>query len=334
MSPTRRNVLKSAGAASLATAAAGTMARAMAQTGTGTGLRSVRTPVLDIGYEEHGDANGTAIVLLHGFPYDVRSFDGCVAPLAAAGHRVLVPYLRGYGPTRFRDTSAPRVAEQAALAQDVVDFADALQLERFAMAGFDWGNRAACIVSILHPERVIGQVSVGGYSVQDTITPAGPMPARSAAMFWYMWYFNTDAGARALAANRHDIIRYLWETWSPAWTYTDADYARSAPSFDNPDFVDVVVHSYRHRQLNAPGEARFEEVERRLAGRPPVEVPAIVLRPGATGLGGRPTGNSPALQQRFTRLLAQPIVEGAGHDLPAHRPDAVVDALLAVLAQD
>lgn len=297
----------------------------------GAGVRSVQTPTLDIGYEDHGAPDGTAIVLLHGFPYDVRSFDGCVAPLTAAGHRVLVPYLRGYGATRFRDPAAPRTAEQAALAQDVVDFADALGIERFATAGFDWGNRAACIVSVLHPDRVIGQVSVGGYSVQNTVTPGPPMPARSAAMFWYMWYFNTDAGARALEANRHDIVRYLWDTWSPEWRYTDEAYARSAPSFDNPDFVDVVVHSYRHRQLNAPGEARFEDVERRLAGRPTVDVPAIVLRPGATGLGGRPTGDAPGLRQQFTALVAQRIVEGAGHDLPAHRPDAVADALLELI---
>jgi len=328
MPPTRRDALKSAGAASLAMAAAGTIGRSMAQVAVGSSARSVQTPVLDVGYEEHGDPDGTAIILLHGFPYDVRSFDGCVAPLVAAGLRVLVPYLRGYGSTRFRDPAAPRMAEQAALAQDVVDFADALGVGRFAMAGFDWGNRAACIVSILHPERVMALVSIGGYSVQNTVTPGGSMPARLAATFWYMWYFNTDAGARALEANRHDIIRYLWDTWSPEWQYTDEAYARSAPSFDNPDFVDVVVHSYRHRQLNAPGEERFLDVERRLAERPPVDVPAIVLRPGATGLGGQPSPNAAGGEERFTRLVARHIVEGAGHDLPAHRPDAVANALL------
>jgi pimeloyl-ACP methyl ester carboxylesterase len=307
------------------------MTRAVAQPAAGGSLRSVQTPILDIGYEEHGPPNGAALILLHGFPYDIRSFDGCVAPLAAAGHRVLVPYLRGYGSTRFRDPSVPRTAEQAALAQDVIDFADALNIERFATAGFDWGNRAACIVSALHPERVIGQVSIGGYSIQNTIAPGGSMAARQAATFWYMWYFNTDAGARALEANRHDIIRYLWDTWSPEWTYTDEAYARSAPSFDNPDFVDVVVHSYRHRQRNAQGEARFEDVERRLAERPTIDVPVIVLRPGATGLGGRPTGAAPGLRQQFPQLVSQRIVEGAGHDLPAHRPDAVADALLELV---
>jgi pimeloyl-ACP methyl ester carboxylesterase len=223
------------------------------------------------------------------------------------------------------------MAEQAALAQDVIDFADALRIERFALAGFDWGNRAACIVSILTPARVIGQVSVGGYSVQNTVARGGSMPARQAARFWYMWYFNTDQGAAALEANRHDLIRYLWETWSPQWQYTDEAYARSAPSFDSPDFVEIVVHSYRHRLMNAPGEQRFLEMERRLAEQPPVDVPAIVLAPGASGLGGRPSENPAGDQRRFTKLVARRIVEGAGHDLPAHRPDAVADALLELV---
>jgi pimeloyl-ACP methyl ester carboxylesterase len=328
MPPTRREFLQSTGAAALAA----TAARALAQGAVDARPRTVQTGVLDIGYEEHGNPSGAAILLLHGFPYDVRSFDGVVAPLVAAGHRVLVPWLRGYGPTRFRDSSAPRTAEQAALAQDVLDFADALGLERFALAGFDWGNRAACIVSILAPERVLGQVSIGGYSVQNTVTRGGSMPARSAAQFWYMWYFNTEQGAAALQTDRHDLIRYLWNTWSPEWQYTDEAYARSAPSFDNPDFVDVVIHSYRHRLMNAPGEQRFLEMERRLAEQPPVEVPAIVLAPGATGLGGRPSANPAGDQRRFTKLVARRIVEGAGHDLPAHRPDAVAQALLELLS--
>lgn len=332
MAPTRREFLESTAVASLATAAAGALTRSMAQPAQPSSVRSVQTPVLDIGYEEHGDPGGTAVMLLHGFPYDVRSFDGVVAPLAAAGQRVLVPYLRGYGGTRFRDPSSPRMAEQAALAQDVIDFADALGIERFALAGFDWGNRAACIASILVPSRVIGQVAIGGYSVQNTVTPAAPMPARLAAMFWYMWYFNTEQGAQHLEQDRHDLIRHLWDTWSPQWRYSDAAYARSAPSFDNPDFVDVVIHSYRHRVQNAPGEERFVDVERRLAERPTVDVPVIVLRPAATGLGGPPSENPAGDQERFTRLVARRIVAGAGHDLPAHRPDAVSDALLELLA--
>ena len=331
MPHSRRDFLKTTAAASLAAATAGAGTRSRAQSAAAPAPQSVRTPVIDIGYEEHGPPDGAAIILLHGFPYDVRSFDGVVGPLADAGHRVLVPYLRGYGPTRFLDPAAPRMAEQAAIGQDLIDFADALGIERFAVSGFDWGNRAACVAAILRPERFIGQVVVGGYSVQNTVTPNPPMPARQAARFWYMWYFNTDPGARALEADRHDIVRYLWDTWSPEWEYTDEVYERSAPSFDNPDFVPVVVHSYRHRQMNAPGEDRFLDVERRLADRPPVEVPAIVLRGTASGLGGRPSPDPTADRARFPALVARRIVEGAGHDLPRHRPDAVADALLELV---
>jgi pimeloyl-ACP methyl ester carboxylesterase len=331
MPPTRREFLQTTGAAGVATALAAAATPSFAQT-VSANPRVAQTGVLDIAYEEHGNPAGTALILLHGFPYDVRSFDGVVAPLVAAGHRVLVPWLRGYGPTRFRDPAAPRMAEQAALAQDVIDFADALALDRFALAGFDWGNRAACIVSIVAPERVIGQVSIGGYSVQNTVARGQPMGARQAAQFWYMWYFNTEQGAAALQANRHDLIRYLWDTWSPQWQYTDEAYARSAPSFDNPDFVAVAVHSYRHRLLNAAGEPRFLEMEQRLAQQPTVDVPAIVLAPGATGLGGRPSESPAGDQRRFTKLVARRIVENAGHDLPAHRPDTVADALLQLVS--
>ena len=290
----------------------------------------VDTEVLRIGYEAHGPEGAYPVILLHGFPYDVRSFDGVIPPLTAAGYRVLLPYLRGYGPTRFRDPAAPRMAQQSALAQDLLDFADALGLESFAVAGFDWGNRAANIAAILWPERVSAIVAIGGYSVQNTLVPGGPAPALLESRLWYQWYFNTERGVRGLRENRHDVIRLLWDTWSPDWTYPDADYAASAPSFDNPDFVDVVIHSYRHRHGNAPGEARFAEVEARLAERPPVTVPAIVLRPANSGFG--PPNPDPAGDEaRFTRLVDRQIVPGAGHDLPAHRPDAVADALLRLL---
>ena len=302
----------------------------MTQTANSPQIKMVQTDVLDIGYEEHGDSNGFPVILLHGFPYDVRSFDGVPAPLVAAGYRVLLPYLRGYGPTRFRDPSAPKMAEQAAIAQDLVDFADALNLDQFAAAGFDWGNRAACITAILHPNRVRAQVACGGYSVQNTITPGRPAPARLEAMLWYQWYFNTERGIAGLESNRHDIIRHLWDTWSPGFQYTDEAYDRSAQSFDNPDFVDVVIHSYRHRHVNATGEQRFLEVERELAERPTINVPAIVLRGIDSGFGP-PSQNPAADQTRFTNLVARRLIEGAGHDLPAHRPDAVSDALLELL---
>ena len=293
-------------------------------------VRFVQTPMLNIGYEEHGAASGFPIILLHGFPYDIRSFDGVIAPLVEAGHRVIVPYLRGYGSTSFLDPDAPRMAEQAAIGQDVVDLATALGISRMALAGFDWGLRAGCITSILHPEMVAGFVAMGGYSVQNTVQKEQPAPAFREARMWYQWYFNTEQGRVGLEENRRDIIRHLWETWAPTWDYTDEAFNLSAPSFDNPDFVDIVLHSYRHRHMNAPGEDRFIEVELNLAEGPPVTVPSIVLRGADSGLGA-PSQDPSADERNFTQLVARRIVSGAGHDLPVQRPDAVSAALLELL---
>lgn len=293
-------------------------------------VKFVQTPVLSVGYEEHGPVSGFPIMLLHGFPYDIRSFDGVVPPLAEAGYRVLVPYLRGYGPTSFLSQELPRMAEQAAIAQDVVDFAEALGISQFALSGFDWGNRAACITSILHPDLVKAYVALGGYSVQNTVVKETPASARSEARRWYQWYFNTEQGRVGLEKNRRDIVRHLWETWAPKWEYTDEVFDRSAPSFDNLDFVEIVIHSYRHRHMNAPGEERFLEVERRLAELPPVLTPSIVLRGADSGLG-RPSQDPSEDQSKFHKLVARQIVDGAGHDLPVQRPDAVAAALLQLL---
>ena len=332
MSTSRRTFLQVAGAAGAAVTVGPRASGALGQTIMNQESRTVQTPVLDIGYEESGSPSGVPIILLHGFPYDIRAWDGVVPRLAGEGYRVLVPYLRGYGTTRFRDADAPRMAEQAAIAQDVVDFADALELDRFATAGFDWGNRAACITSILYPDRVSAQVAIGGYSVQDTVSPSLPSPsAAGEARLWYQWYFNTERGRAGLAANRHEIVRYLWETWSPTWEYTDAVYNRSASAFDNPDFVDVVIHSYRHRHGYVAGEERFLDIERRLAERPPITVPAVVLRGNDSGFG-RPSTDPSADRQRFTNLVARRIIDGAGHDLAPQRPDAVSDTLLELLA--
>ena len=293
-------------------------------------VKFVQTPVLNIGYGDHGDASGFPIILLHGFPYDVRSWDGVIPPLTEAGYRVLVPYLRGYGPTSFRYPESPRMAEQAAIAQDVVDFAEALGIGQFALAGFDWGNRAACITSILHPQMVKAQVAIGGYSVQNTIKRGQPAPASTEAKSWYVWYFNTEQGRVGLEKNRRDIIRYLWETWSPSWDYTDEAFNRSAASFDNPDFVEITIHSYRHRHLNAPGEDRFIEVERKLAEGPPILVPSIVLRGADSGFG-KPSQDPSEDRDRFPELVVRRIVAGAGHDLAVQRPDEVSAALLELL---
>ena len=295
-----------------------------------TSVHYIKTPILNIGYGDYGDRAAFPVILLHGFPYDVRSFDGVVPPLVEAGYRVLVPYLRGYGHTSFLDPNAPRMAEQAAIGQDVIDFAEALGINQMGLAGFDWGLRAACITSILHPEMVKGFVAMGGYSVQNTIDDEVPASASREARMWYQWYFNTEQGRVGLQNNRRDIIRHLWETWAPTWTYTDEAFDKSAPSFDNPDFVDIVIHSYRHRHKYAPGEVRFLDVEKSLAKSPQITVPTIVLRAGDSGLGA-PSENPSEDQGNFTNLVARRIVSGAGHDLSTQRPDAVVDALLELL---
>src|SRR5438874_1377940 len=294
--------------------------------------RSVQTPLLDIGYVDAGNPDGFPIVLLHGFPDDVHAYDEVAPPLARAGHRVLVPYLRGYGRTRFRDPKTPRMAEQAAIGQDLIDFADALKLPRFAVAGYDWGGRAAAVASALHPDRVRASVLVGGYSIQDVFSAPRPAAPQTEAAFWYQWYFNTERGRLGLAQNRRPLCKLLWQQWSPTWKFSDATYALTAPSFDNPDFVDCVVHSYRHRNLNATGDPRFDAVERQLAGRPKIDVPAILIYGADDGLA-RPSQDGTADRAQFPRLVDRRIVPGAGHFLPREKPEAMSSALLELLSR-
>ena len=295
--------------------------------------RTIQTPVLELAYEENGSPQGFPIILLHGFPDDVRAYDQVVPPLVKAGYRVLIPYLRGYGPTRFRDAAAPRMAEQAAIGQDLIDFADALALERFAVAGYDWGGRAAGIAAALHPERVRAAVLIGGYSIQNTVAPAPPGPPEAERARWYQWYFNTERGRAGLETNRRGICRLLWETWSPTWHFTDETFDRTAVSFDNPDFVSVVIHSYRHRIGNAPGEPRFLDTERRLAERPKIQAPSITLY-GADDTLARPGAEAtPAERASFTALVARRVVAGVGHFMPREKPEAVSGALLELLTK-
>ncbi|MBV8844911.1 MAG: alpha/beta hydrolase [Bryobacterales bacterium] len=295
--------------------------------------RTIQTPVLDIAYEESGNAQGFPIILLHGFPDDVRAYDDVAPPLVKAGHRVLVPYLRGYGPTRFRDAAAPRMAEQAAIGQDVIDFADSLGITRFAVAGYDWGGRASAIAAALHPERVRAAVLISGYSVQNTVAASPPGAPEAERALWYQWYFNTERGRAGLELNRRGICKLLWQTWSPTWKFTDETFNRTAVSFDNPDFVSVVIHSYRHRIGNAPGEPRLLEMERKLAERPKIQAPTITLY-GADDTLGRPAAEStPAERAPFANLVARRVIAGAGHFMPRERPEAVASALLELLSR-
>jgi pimeloyl-ACP methyl ester carboxylesterase len=293
---------------------------------------TVQTPVLTIAYEDSGNPRGFPVILLHGFPDDARAYDEVVPPLTKAGYRTLVPYLRGYGATRFRDSSAPRMAEQAAIGQDVIDLADALKLPRFAVVGYDWGGRAAAIAAALHPDRVRATVLIGGYTIQNTVALQPPGAPEAEHRIWYQYYFNTERGRAGLAANRRAICRYLWQQWSPSWHFTDETYTRTAPSFDNPDFVDVVIHSYRHRLMNAPGEPRFKEIEAKLATRPTIQAPSITLYGGDDGIRAPSVAPPPEERAVFEKLIARRVVPGVGHFMPRERPDAVSSAMLELLS--
>jgi pimeloyl-ACP methyl ester carboxylesterase len=303
---------------------------APAQTVVNAAATIIQTAALTIAYEDHGSPQGVPIFLLHGFPDDVRAWDGVVAPLVKAGYRTIVPYLRGYGPTRFRDATAPRVAEQAAIGQDLIDLADALKVQRFVVVGYDWGGRAAGIAAALHPDRVRGAVLIGGYTIQNTVAPPPPGDAETERALWYQWYFNTERGRAGLEANRRGICRLLWETWSPTWRFTDETFNRTAVSFDNPDFVAVVIHSYRHRYGNAPGDPRFTAIEQELARHPKIQIPAITLYGANDGVARMPP--DPSIDRdSFTSLVDHIVVPGAGHFLPRESPDIVSAAVLKLL---
>jgi pimeloyl-ACP methyl ester carboxylesterase len=288
-------------------------------------IKSIRTATLDIGYLESGPADGPAVILLHGFPDDVHAYDGVAPLLAADGCRVLVPWLRGYGPTRFLDPATPRSGQQAALGADLRDFMDALGIQQATLAGYDWGGRAACVVAALWPERVRGLVSVTGYNIQNIAASGNPASADAEYRHWYQWYFHTERGRAGLTQNRHDICRLLWQLWSPNWHFDDATYQRTGESFESPDFVDVVIQSYRHRYGNAPGDPALEPIEQRLAEQPKITVPTIVLHGAADGVG--PPENSQQNARHFTSRYERRVIPVAGHFLPNEKPEAVVQAI-------
>ncbi|MBM3352474.1 MAG: alpha/beta hydrolase [Betaproteobacteria bacterium] len=287
--------------------------------------RSVRTDVLEIAYDEHGPASGAPVILLHGFPYDVRSFDEVAPPLANQGCRVLVPHLRGYGPTRFLSPATPRSGEQAALGHDLMQFMDALGIARAALAGYDWGGRAACIVAALEPERVRCLVSCTGYNIQNIAASGEPASAAQEHRFWYQYYFHSERGRAGLAKNRRDICRLLWRLWSPEWRFDEATFERSAVSFDNPDFVDVVIQSYRHRYGYAPGDPALFAIEAELAKQPRITVPTINLHGGHDGVGPAPENDSQA--RFFAGPYERRLLPGVGHNVPQEAPADTATAL-------
>jgi pimeloyl-ACP methyl ester carboxylesterase len=280
---------------------------------------------LEVAAELHGPEHGQPVVLLHGFPDDVRSWDGVATPLAAAGFRVVVPYLRGYGPTRYRDPATPRSGQQAALGADLLALMDALGIGQALLAGYDWGGRAACIVAALWPERVRGLVSATGYNIQDIARSTEPADPERELRYWYQWYLHTERGAAGLAAHRAEFCRLLWRMWSPGYAMGEAEYAATAASFDNPDFVATVLQSYRHRHKAAPGDPALEGIEARLAARPPITVPSVVLHGADDGVD--PPANSEGAARHFVGGYRRQVVAGVGHFMPREDAQPWVAAL-------
>ena len=289
-------------------------------------VKTVDAGVLSIAYLEYGPASGWPCILGHGFPYDVHAYDQAAPILAQAGARVIVPYLRGYGPTRFLKVETPRSGEQAALGADLLVLMDALHFERAVLGGYDWGGRASCVVAALWPERVLALVSANSYNIQDIARAIEPASAAEEAAFWYQYYFHSERGRRGLTKDRRGIARLLWRMWSPNWAFDEATFERTASAFDNPDFVEVVIHSYRHRYGLAPGDPRYAAIEAALAPQPPITVPAITIDGDADGVNPGAAHHA----KKFAGPHQHRIFKGAGHNLPQERPEewarAVIDA--------
>jgi len=281
-------------------------------------LKHVDAGVLNIAYYEEGPSDGPVVMLLHGFPFDIHSYVDVAPRLAAQGCRVVVPYLRGYGPTRFRDPATPRSGEQAAIGADLMALMDALGIKRAVFAGYDWGGRAACVGAALWPDRCIGLVSVNSYLIQDIAKAMVPARPEREVPLWYQYYFQLERGRAGLAANRRGIARILWQQWSPNWHFDEATFERTAVAHDNPDYVDVVIHSYRHRFGLADGDPYYADIQRRLAALPAITVPAITLDGDADGVAPATDGKLTAA--KFTARRTHHIIPRAGHNLPQEEP--------------
>jgi pimeloyl-ACP methyl ester carboxylesterase len=285
----------------------------------------VRAGVLDVAFERHGAVGGWPVVLLHGFPYDVRCYGDVAATLADAGADVVVPYLRGYGGTHFARADTIRSGQQAALAHDLLELIGALGLTAPIVAGFDWGGRAACLVSALWPDRVSGLMSVTGYNVQNIPASGNPAPPEDERRLWYQYYLHNERGRAGLAAFREDYTRLLWREWSPTWRFTDGEFAATATSFSNPDFVDVVVHSYRHRFALVDGDPAYDQTEQAIAAQPQITVPTVILDPTEDTLySPDPRAEH---ESHFTNLVELRTVD-AGHNVPQEQPGEFAAAIL------
>jgi pimeloyl-ACP methyl ester carboxylesterase len=291
-------------------------------------VKQIDAGPLNVGYVEAGSNNGPAAVLLHGWPYDIHSFVDVAPLLASQGYRVLVPYLRGYGTTRFLSDETFRNGEQAALAHDVISFVDALEIESAVVAGFDWGARTANIVAALWPERCQGLVSVSGYLIGSQEAGKQPLPPEAELQWWYQFYFATERGRAGYEKYRREFARLIWRTASPKWEFDEATFERSAAAFDNPDHVAIAIHNYRWRLGLAEGEAEYDELEQRLAEAPAISVPTITLEGDANGA---PHPDPSAYAQKFSGRYSHRTIEGGiGHNLPQEAPEAFAQAVIDV----
>jgi pimeloyl-ACP methyl ester carboxylesterase len=290
--------------------------------------RSTRTSTLEIFYEDSGPQSGVPVLLMHGWPYGPRVYDGVVSHLIEAGCRTVVPYLRGFGPTCFLSSETLRSGQQAALGDDLRQLMDALEISQAVLVGYDWGGRAACIASALWPDRVRALVTGDGYNIQDIPNSGAPAAAEQELRQWYQYYFHLERGRAGLRANRRDFCKLLWRLWSPHWEFDDITFLQTAVAWDNPDFVEVTIHSYRHRYGNAPGDPSLEPIEEALAFQPSIPVPTIVLHGEANGIA---RDMSDAHRRKFLNLVERHDIPRVGHNLPAEVPQVVAEAVLSLL---
>ena len=291
--------------------------------------RNIQAGVLSVALHEAGPPDGPPVFLMHGFPYDIHAYAQVVPLLAARGCRVYVPYLRGFGATRFLSDSTPRSGEQAALGADLLALMDALNVPKAVLAGYDWGGRAACVVAALWPDRCAGLVSFNGYNIQNIAQSMVPDTPENERSYWYQYYFHSERGRAGLAKDRRGICKLLWKLWSPTWAFDEATFERSAAAFDNPDFVEVVIQSYRHRYALAAGDPALLDIERRLAAQPPITVRSITFDGADDGV--RPAAPASQHAHFFTGEREHRVVPGVGHNMPQEVPDVFADAVMELV---
>jgi pimeloyl-ACP methyl ester carboxylesterase len=292
-------------------------------------LKQINAGLLNVGYAEVGPTDGPAVILLHGWPYDIHSFVEVAPPLAAQGYRVIIPYVRGYGSTQFLSPDTPRNGQQAAVAVDVIDLMDALKIEKATLAGFDWGARSANIIAALWPERCKALVTVSGYAVPNRQANKGPLPPAAELQWWYQYYFATERGRAGYEKYRRDFSKLIWQIASPKWKFDDATFDRSAAAFDNPDHVAIVIHNYRWRLSLAEGESKYDDLEKKIAMAPVIAVPTISMEGDANGAPHFP--NDTPYRGKFSGKYEYRVIKGGiGHNLPQEAPQAFAQAVVDV----